>query len=673
MDRISQTWERPRAGAEQRVSATDTAPLLSAVAGIWRFDSKPQADDDCARMLAAQFIYGPHDICQWSGGALAIGRRLYRLLPEDKYDDQPLRSRDGRVTLVADIRLDNRDDLARELCLAGQETSRLRDAAILLAVLERWGEQGIDRLVGDFAFALWNAHAQRLLLARDFVGNRPLHYHCGSGFFAFASMPKGLHALAEIPYGPDEQMIAEYICSVPHEGPRSFFRDISRVEPAHVVTVTRQGVVSRRYWQPQRPRHRLKFEEYVEGLRHHLDLATRSHLRGANGAVASHLSAGLDSSSVTATAARLMRSQGGKVVAFTAVPRQGYEGRKTKWLIYDEGPLAGAIASQYANVEHVLVNVGYRSPLERFDRAFYACERPLWSPSNFVWVSAVNDAARERKLRILLHAGAGNTTATYHGSELLPELLVRGRFLKLLRAARGLIKHTWIGRRDAVAFTVGPFMPYWLWRWSRARFLNWPREDILDCSAIRPERLKELKLAALSRKRGRDYSGRPDRESFRGRAMMLGGFGDEGDSYKGYLGGWGVDFRDPLGDKRLAEFCLAIPTDQYLHDGVPRALAKAAFADRLPQAVLTERKMGYQAADWHEGLTAARDEVVAELQRLATCAPAARALDLEKLKRFADNWPTSDWEDHQILYSYREALLNGLTAGHFLRKASGTN
>ena len=66
---------------------------MSAIAGIWRFDGKPGVEADCARMLASQEIYGPHDGRTWSDGALAMGRRLYRTLPEDIHDRQPLQSR----------------------------------------------------------------------------------------------------------------------------------------------------------------------------------------------------------------------------------------------------------------------------------------------------------------------------------------------------------------------------------------------------------------------------------------------------------------------------------------------------------------------------------------------------------------------------------------------------
>ena len=186
---------------------------------------------------------GARDRSRWAGGCFAS-------LPEDIHDRQPLHSADGRLTLVADVRLDNREDLSSALGLSSADAGRLCDAAILLAALERWDEEALDRLVGDFAFALWDSRAQRLLLARDFLGQRPLHYHCGKGFFALASMPKGLHALPDIPYAPDEQAMAEFVVLMPQIGSRSFFKGIERVEAGHYVSVTRDGLTSRCYWQP---------------------------------------------------------------------------------------------------------------------------------------------------------------------------------------------------------------------------------------------------------------------------------------------------------------------------------------------------------------------------------------------------------------------------------------
>ena len=91
---------------------------MSALAGLWNLGGKPDAAESCARMLAAQEIYGPHDGGKWSDGSLALGRRLYRTLPEDAFDRQPLQGAGERLVLVADVRLDNREELGASLDLA---------------------------------------------------------------------------------------------------------------------------------------------------------------------------------------------------------------------------------------------------------------------------------------------------------------------------------------------------------------------------------------------------------------------------------------------------------------------------------------------------------------------------------------------------------------------------
>ena len=124
---------------------------------------------------------------------------------------------------------------------------------------------------------------------------------------------------------------------------------------------------------------------------------------------------------------------------------------------------------------------------------------------------------------------------------------------------------------------------------------------------------------------------------------------------------------------RLVEFCLAVPTEMYLRDGTQRALARRAFADRLPPRVLDERRKGYQAADWHERLALVRGQVEVELDRLADCAPATEVLDLERMRRLVAQWPADGWEQMDVMQNYRLALLRGLSTGHFLRRTAGAN
>ncbi|HEY0105338.1 MAG TPA: asparagine synthase-related protein [Rhizomicrobium sp.] len=643
---------------------------MSALAGVWNFDGKPDAAGTCARMLAAQAIYGPHDVSQWDDGPVALGRRLFRTLTEDVHDRQPLAGGAGRFTLVADLRLDNRDELIGALRIA--DAAETADSAILMAAWERWGESCFDRLVGDYAFALWDAGEHRLTLARDPLGARPLHYHRGLNFFAFASMPKGLHALPVIPRRPDEERVAEFLALLPEGESASFFQDVKRVAAGHVVVVAPGGIAARRHWQPQRRTLKLaSAEEYAEGLRHHLDQAVRAQLRGAGGTVAAHLSSGFDSSAVASTAARLLAPEGGKVVAFTAVPLEGFAGPALRGRLGDEGPIAAKTAALYPNMEHVPVRTPGRTPLDNLDRNFFLYDQPVLNLCNALWGDAILDGARARKLSVLLTGQMGNMSISYDGLTLLPQLVRRGHWLKWLREGAGILRRGHLKWRGLLNQSFGPYAPLPLWTWAN-RVFEGRKVGIGAYSALRPERAAELDLAGRARARALDLFYRPRRDGFESRLWVLRRV-DLGNHFKGALGGWGVDLRDPTADRRLIEFSLAVPEDQFLVDGEIKALTRLAFADRLPPEVINVRGKGYQAADWHVGLTAARPALREEIDRLAECGPAAAAIDLPRLKRLVEDWPDGGWETDDVAASYRLALLRGVSTGHFVRRATGSN
>ena len=366
-------------------------------------------------MLQAQQVYAPDPAVTWSGDGIALGRRLFKLLPEDRHDRGPAISQDGKRVLVADARLDNRDELIEALGIGAEQARMMAEASLILAALDRWEDEAVDRLVGDFAFACWDERRQRLLLARDYLGMRPLHYHAAGNLFAFASMPKGLHALEEVPREPDVEAVTRFLALMPEDGDRSYFSKVCRLRPAHLAVVTRDGIETRRYWQPPRTELRLRnSEEYREAVRESFDRATLACLRGTDGRVATHLSGGLDSSTVTATAARLM-GQDGRITAFTSVPREGYPGQMPRGRFGDEGPHAAALARQYPQIEHVLVRTGAHSPVASLDRKFYLYDRPFLNLCNGTWFEAINEGARDRGIRVVLTGQAGNMSFSYRG------------------------------------------------------------------------------------------------------------------------------------------------------------------------------------------------------------------------------------------------------------------
>lgn len=614
-------------------------------------------------MLAAQQAYGPDDGSCTADGPVALGRRLYRLLPEDLHDRQPLTGGGGRFTLVADVRLDNRDALCRAIGIDADRARSLCDADILLAAWERWEDKCFGQLLGDYAFALWDARDARMVLARDHFGNRPLHYHLGARFAAFASMPKGLHALTDIPYGPDRVRLAESLVMLPEAGPRSFFDKISRVEAGSFVSIRGGRAEIRRHWQPPRPSQRVQGDP-VEAVRAHLDRAVKARLRGAGDRVGSHLSGGYDSAAVTATAARLMAETGGEVIAFTAVPRVGFVDPEPGRRVGDEGELAAATAAAYPNIEHVRVPTAPGTPLDGLDRDFPLFDRPVRNLCNQRWMVQINEAARQRGLTVMLTGTNGNMTISYGGMELLAELAGHGRALALFGAARGLVRAgrlSWLGTIDRA---VGSWLPRALWSGIH-RLAGHKQIGVSDYSAINPARLREPGLAS----RARELSLMPSANAFDYRFDHFGRV-DPGNYNKGMLGGWGVDHRDPTTDRALIEACLALPASLFLVDGVPRAFAIRMLADRVPMRVLSERRRGMQAVDWFEGMDAARGAIAEEIAAARHVPAAAELLDLDRMAGLVTDWPSEDWRSPAVVSTYRVALIRAIAASHFIRKTS---
>jgi asparagine synthase (glutamine-hydrolysing) len=641
---------------------------MTALSGFWSIRNPIDPARACERMLAAQAVYAPAAPVCARAGDIALGRRLFALLPEDRYDRAPQRGGGERWTLVADLRLDNRGELCEQLGIDAGEARSLSDAAILMRALERWEHRAAERLLGDFAFAAWDRDEDRLILARDFLGNRPLHFHRGDGFFAFASMAKGLHALPQVPYAPDESAMRDFLALVPDSGKGSFFAGIEKVPQGHQCIVTRSGLSCRRFWNPSAEPLRLKRpEEYQEALREETDRAVAVRLRGANGGVAAHLSGGLDSSTVTATAARALAAGGGRVAAFTSVPREGFDDPLSFGRFADEGAHAADLAALYPNIDHVLIRSGHRSPFARLDRNAFLYERPMLNLCNSVWVDAINDAARERGLSVLLTGQMGNMSFSFNGFERLPRLLRTGRLLTLGREVLRL-RQQGIRLESAAAHTIGPYLPARLW----SAINRWRGRDMAlsEYSALSPAAAAEAK--ARMEASGGDLSYRPSIDAFATRLWVLGRV-DFGVYNKGTLGGWGIDMRDPSGDRRLVELCLRIPMEQYLRGGRIRALARDAFADRLPPVIVNETRKGLQAADWYHGFAAARAEASEEVERFGSLEPARAAIDIERLRRLVADWPQGGWNTHQVQSHYRLALLRGISGGHFLRKTLQAN
>jgi asparagine synthase (glutamine-hydrolysing) len=645
---------------------------MSAIAGIWHPDYR-HAADAVSRMQRAQEMYGPDRADTWNGGDVVLGSRLMRLLPEDRFDRQPLVGRGGRLVLVADVRLDNREDLGRLLSIDTSRLATLCDAAMLLAAFERWGEATVEHLEGSFAFAAWDADARRLILARDHRGSRPLHYHMGDGWVAFASMPKGLLALPDLPRGADDRSMQELLLLLPIQDGRSFWTGIKRVEQGQQIVLPEPGrAIGRTYWRPgDMPMLRFKRDaDYAEGLREVFDRAVACRLRSV-GKVGSLLSSGLDSTAVTVTAAEMLAARGERLTAYTSVPRPGFTGKVSPGALADEGPLAALTAAGHPNIDHRIVSSEAGQLLPTIARFASAADHPVVNPCNQIWFNLITDSARKDGIRALLPGDMGNNTISYRGLPALSELLSQGNLLGWFHTASSLVRRGTVAPHQLLWPTVGPWIPEWLAILvlkARGRYKA-PDET---GKPVTLDLHNQAWVRALLASAGIAGRVRPPRNSRFDRIRRL-TRRDKGCYLAGFKALGGYDFRDPMDDRRLIDYCLSVPASQYLAGGQMKSLYRRALGDRVPDAILNATHRGAQSSDWRDIMWLERAEIRAEIERQAENPTVADCLDVPELLRLAHELDVAGPDRLPLNILDKEKLFRGLAAGQFICRAEGRN
>ncbi len=630
---------------------------MSAIAGIWSFDGEVPVSTACRTMLHALNIYGPDDTKQYTGPSVALGRCLLRLLPEDDFDQQPLTAA-GVTALVADIRLDNRIELGRELGISSQQSAAMADSDILLAAWQRWQEKCVEHLSGAFSFAVWDQQEQHMFLARDHTGERPLVYASTANCFAFASMPKGLHPLSFVGAEVDEEYVARYLMLVNVPVERTIFRNMQSLAPGCALSIHREKKKLWRYWQTDHlPELRLGSpEEYLDCFRERFDRAVLVRLR-TRGRAGAQLSGGLDSSAVAATAARLLGVEGRDLTCFTAVPRPDFKNVSSTTHFDNEGPAAAEVAALYPNMRHILVESSATSFLDILDHNNNLYDHPCFGPSNEVWTNAIMAQARENGITLLLNGNCGNSTLSYEGIPALSTWFRSGEWGTLARIAWQIRKARSASVRLMVRHAVWPSLPFWLRRVTDPHM----RDFSLDYTPLRPEIVERLDLqrAALHDM----FRTIPD-----GRIMLrnLLEYGDMSETSIGPQGGWQLDYRDPTFDRGVIEFCLTVPLEEFLRDGQLRSLSRRAMVGRLPSSTLSRMRRGRQSADWYMNLSAVRGRMAVEVERLQSSPLASRILDLKRMAWLIKNWPSDGLGQVDLRASHHITLTRGFSVGRFL-------
>lgn len=643
---------------------------MSAVCGIFNLDDRPVPPESMDAMLSAMDYWGPDGSDVWREGPVALGHLMLHSTAESVGDTLPRTSASGSLILTAHARLDNREELFRNLNVPPPEQAKMPDSALILLAYQEWGQECPEHLIGDWCFGIWDKSRRTLFLARDHHGNTGIYYYQNARFFAFSSCLKGLFALPDVPREPNPLRIAQILVSWPEHGEPTCYQGIKRLPPAHLMIVSRESVVKRQYWHLENtPPLRLgSDQDYVEAFREVYTEAVRCRMRSLR-PVGVTLSGGLDSGSVAAIAARELGRTGKSLPAFSSIPLYDVREMTPASRFGDESPFIEATSRQAGNIDVTWIRAEDVSPVQGIEHALELHDEPGHAAGNQFWIISLLKAAQAQGIGTLLTGQGGNATVSWDAPGHLAAWARDGQWRDLWRELTAIKASTkrplWrlIAGRIVKPLLLDPLL-------KKYRRFNPAPEPWASYSAINQEFAREWKISERMRQNGHDPTFSATTDPQKERLEII----KPGKSFVGFIwqesgAGFSLDVRDPTIDKRVMEFCLSIPNDQYVREGRSRWLIRRAMKDLMPAVVLDNIKDGSQAADIGRRLLVHFDETESALHRIERSKLAGHYLDIPLMRRTLHQ--ARHHLDAQVTAELGSIFSRGLMAGLFLRRFDG--
>jgi asparagine synthase (glutamine-hydrolysing) len=402
---------------------------MSGFVGLLNLDERPVDQPLLQRLTNFLAFRGPDAQETWIRGPVGFGLAALKTTPEDSVA-RPFGA-DGEVSIIADARVDGRDELIATLRSHGQQRlDKISDTELILRAYLVWGEMCLEHLLGDFTFAIWDGPRRRLFCARDQMGVKPFLYARLGPLFIFSNTLECIRRHPSISSRLNDLGIADFLLFDMIQDPAATaFADIQRLPPAHFLLCEQDRFSIRRYWTPSvtAPVHYRRPADYVEHFCELLDTAVADRLRTKSACV--FMSGGLDSPTVAASAKRVSALNSGcSIWAYTQV--------FDSLIPHEERRYAGLVA------QALKIPIEYRA--DDGLRLFQFAERPEYlspEPVHNAWPDVATDQLRRVQTAspvVLTGFGAdpllsGRITVHFR------ELLRQRRFVRALGDATGYL------------------------------------------------------------------------------------------------------------------------------------------------------------------------------------------------------------------------------------------
>lgn len=536
---------------------------MSAIAGIYCLNGNAVDCQQLQEMTDKLSHRGSDDSNIWSQSAIGFGHRMLWTTPESVNEKLPLVNDNG-LAITADARIDNRDELIGLLNLDNVPSEKIADSQLILSAYEKWQDSCVDKLIGDFAFAIWDGQRKSLFCARDHFGVKPFYYYYGDSAFVFASEIKGLLCVPQVPCQLNQKRIGDYLALLLHDKENTFYQNIFRLPPAQTIKIDREGIKKVSYWSVD-SEYELKLdsdEEYAHKFKELFTEAVRCRLRSAY-PVGSMLSGGLDSSSITCTARNIFQETNQET---------NQENFRTYSFIFDEVSQSDERFFIDKVVEEGKISPSYVcgdriSPLVDIEKIFWHHDEPLYLPDLYLnW--RTYELANQLGDRVLLDGFDGDHVISY-GLGYLKELKQKSQLQKLVQEARLYSKNILGKDFDTLRAKKKDNTPTYSWKSSlNEEFVE--RLKLID----RREVLKKARYGVPTTQR-QQHCYDLDRGAL---VAKLEGLDKTAAAF-------GVELRYPFLDKRLVEFCVSLPAEQKMQLGWTRMILRRGMEGILPKEI----------------------------------------------------------------------------------------
>jgi len=559
---------------------------MCGIVGKLNFDREQAVDPHQIRRMADSLRHrGPDDAGVWTDGAVGLGHRRLSIIDLSPNGHNPMCNEDATIWIVFNGEIYNFQELRPNLQASGHRFKSNTDTEVILHLYEEFGPMCVNQLRGMFAFAIWDSRSQTLLLARDRLGGKPLHYSITPSGLLFASEIKALLVSGEIDPTPDPVSIHQFLLWQCIPSPRTAFRELQKLPPASILTwQPGKDVQIQRYWTLDYSKQtELQAHELSETVHSLVQEATELRLI-ADVPVGIFLSGGIDSACVLAAA---RKAKQGKIQTFSVT--FGHEG-------FDESKYARLLAERFATEHHefhVSPKVMELVPkmAELFDEPF----ADLAAIPTF-YLSQLTS----QHVKVALSGDGGDEA--FGGYQ---------RYIALKTLG-------WTSRvpgSSAISSSIHKLLPYNPGERSRMRYFK----ELLPLLSLTPADAYRLILLGMhpeeewrsfysaefrgvlngssgseSFLQGWDQTSAPDDLS-RAMASDTVGYIPECLNVKVDLASMacGLEVRSPFLDQKLVEFCATIPSRLKIKGTIQKYILKHAFDRELPHAILKRPKAGF--------------------------------------------------------------------------------